>query len=78
MKEDEALNLECGDVFKFPDFYKNSEMRIVKHNYKCTILSVIIDDDARQGFTIKRYLKTRNHYVYEFFDIFKVIDRCEL
>jgi len=78
VKEDEALSLKNGDVFKYLDFYKNSEMNIVKHNYKCTIFAVIIDDGACQGFTIKRYLKTRNHYVYEFFDIFKVIDRCEL
>ena len=78
MTEEEALNLECGGTFVFPDSYVSSAMRRVKHNYNCKIMAVIIDDDARQGFTIKRYLKTKNRYVYEFFDIFKVIDRCNL
>jgi len=78
MTESEALNLKLHDVFIFPDGYVNSGMKHVIHNYKCTILAVIIDNETLQGFTVKRYLKTKNRYAYEFFDVFKVIQRCHL
>lgn len=78
MNGDEVLNLKVDDVFIFPDNYVNSEMKCMRHNYKCHILSVIIDEEALQGFTIKRYLKTKRMWQYEFFDVFKVMNRCHL
>lgn len=78
MEEQELFNLKEGDAFIFPDHYVNSGMKVVKHNYIGIILAIIIDDDALQGFTIKRYLKTRKGWSYEFFDVYKMRDRCNL
>ena len=78
MTDEQLFSLKTGDVFIYPDKYVNDSTRVVNHNYKCRIMAVIIDDDATQGFTIKRYLKTKKRWVYEFFDVWKVLYRCEL
>jgi len=78
MTEQELFKLKEGNYFVFPEHYVNSEAKVVKHNYNCLIMSVIIDDDALQGFTIKRYLKTKRRWIYEFFDVYKTLDRCRL
>ncbi len=77
MEENQVLKLKVGDSFIFPDKYINDKSKVIRHNYKCHILAVIIDDDALQGFTIKRYLKTKKAWAYEFFDVFKVCYSCK-
>lgn len=82
MTENQVLALKEGDVFIFPDWYTSTSgignwPQRKQHNYHCHVMSVIIDDDCTQGFTIKRYLKTKNRWVYEFFDVWKVSDYCK-
>lgn len=78
MKEYDLLRIKEGDSFIFPDSYTTSDYRIVKHNYKCTVIFVVFDDGLFQGCLIKRWLKTRKRYDYEFFDYYKILIRCEL
>jgi hypothetical protein len=77
MDENKMLALKVGDTFSYPSWYVNDDMKRVKHRYKCTIMSVIIDNGELHGFTIKLYLKTKRRYSYEFFDVFKIKHECE-
>jgi len=68
-----VLNMKKGDKFIFPDQYVNSNMMCVKHNYHCSVMYVVVENDVLEGFLIKRYLKTRRRWSYEFFDWYKML-----
>jgi len=68
-----VFKLKKGDKFIFPDHYVNSNMIVVKHNYHCIVMYVVVENDVLEGFLIKRYLKTRRRWSYEFFDYYKML-----
>lgn len=78
MKSQELFKFKVGDKFIFPDVYMSDTGKVVNHNYHCHILAVIVDNEALQGFTIKRYLKIKQQWKYEFIDVYKVLHRCEV
>jgi len=78
MTKNDVLSLKAGDVVRMDDFYVNSKMCHIPRTYKISIKFVMCEDDICEGFLIKRWLVTRKRWTFEFFDVWKMMIKCEV